>query len=158
MNVIYLDVLKRKPQNFVNEKEKNQTTVAYGDGQQNGRECEQKLSNANITEVQTSVFCSGVQIKQQKITSTPVFFGGDTYVNRYTEKNTMFFFYDWLYDQPDGFEYNYYKRQMIGAPRFWANSQKYDINNLGELFNIEAISNLINGTTVNATTCLIELN
>ena len=112
--------------------------------------CEQKLSDSGITEIQTSVFCSGVQLKQQKIASTPVFFGGDTYVNRYTEKNTMFFFYDWLYDQPDGFEYNYYQRNMIGAPRFWVNSQRYDINNLGELFNIEAISNLINGTVVSA--------
>jgi hypothetical protein len=62
------------------------------------------------------------------ITQTPVFFGGDTYVNRYTEKNNMFFFYDWLYGQPDGYEYNYILRHMIAEPRFWANSQLYDVS------------------------------
>lgn len=107
--------------------------------------CEQKISDSGIQTITTSTFCQGIgQLLQQVISSTPVFFGGDTYINRYTEKNTMFFFYDWLYGQPDGFEYNYYLRNMIGAPRFWANSQRYDINNLGELFNIGNLENLLN--------------
>ena len=104
--------------------------------------CEQKLSDSGIQTITTSVFCP-TQLKQQIISQTPVFFGGDTYINRYTEKNTMFFFYDWLYGQPDGFEYNYYLRNMIGAPRFWLNSQTYDVNSLGELFNIGNIANIL---------------
>jgi len=65
---------------------------------------------------------------------TPVLNGGDTYVTRYTEKNTMFFFYDWLYDQPDGYEFDYHIRKMLPFPTYWMNSQKFDtsefINNL----------------------------
>jgi hypothetical protein len=36
------------------EKEKNQTTVAYGDGQQNGREYEQKLSKGHDCNIVTA--------------------------------------------------------------------------------------------------------
>ena len=42
----------------------------------------------------------------------------------------MMFFHDWLYDQPDGFEYNYYLRNMIPNPRFRLNSTLYDVQNL----------------------------
>jgi hypothetical protein len=42
----------------------------------------------------------------------------------------MFFFYDWLYGQPDGFEYNYFLHQMIPSPRFAVNSIKYDPSDL----------------------------
>jgi len=69
----------------------------------------------------------------KKITLTPVFFGGDTFVNRYTEKNSMFFFYDWLYGQPDGYEFNYLLRQMIPEPKFWVNSTKYDISDFSNI-------------------------
>ena len=102
--------------------------------------CEQKLSDSNVEDIATSTSCpllddttSTYQLHKRVINNTPIFFGGDTYINRYTEKNNMFFFYDWLYGQPDGFEYNYILRQMIPQPRFWLNSQKYDLNSLGEL-------------------------
>jgi hypothetical protein len=99
--------------------------------------CEQKLSNANVYLTPTSATCfeSGCNAKRKPvihkiISRTPVFFNGDTYVNRYTEKNNMFFFYDWLYGQPDGFEYNYLLRQMIPRPRFWMNSEKFEVSDL----------------------------
>lgn len=57
---------------------------------------------------------------------SPVIFGGDTYVTRYTEKNTMFFFYDWLYDQPDGYEFNYHLKKNVPFPMFWMNTELYD--------------------------------
>jgi hypothetical protein len=47
----------------------------------------------------------------------------------------MMFYFDWLYGQPDGFEYNYYLRSMIPNPRFSVNSIAYDVNNISELFN-----------------------
>lgn len=53
-------------------------------------------------------------------------FNGDTYIGRYTEKNTFFYFWDWLYGQPDGFEFDYKLRYMLNFPRYWANFEKYD--------------------------------
>jgi hypothetical protein len=59
------------------------------------------------------------------IEQSPNVFGGDTYIGRYTEKNTFFYFYDWLYDQPDGYEFDYTLRYMINKPEFWANFNKF---------------------------------
>ena len=74
----------------------------------------------------------------------PVFFGGDTFVSRYTEKNTMFFFTDWLAGQPDGTEFNYSDYQAVSHPRFWMNTGKYDISvivdSLASLFKTNNIS------------------
>ncbi len=60
---------------------------------------------------------------------SPVLFGGDTYVTRYTEKNTMFFFNDWLYDQPDGFEFDYHIRRMLPYSAYWVDTKTPDIPN-----------------------------
>lgn len=95
--------------------------------------CEQKLSNSNVQEL-SSVTCNSVSKKRFVIPRTPILFGGDTYINRYTEKNNMCFFYDWLYNEPDGFEYNYYLKSMIPHPRFRLNSQLYDSSDLAEIF------------------------
>ena len=53
-------------------------------------------------------------------------YGGDIYVGRYTEKNTFFFFADWLYEQPDGTQFNYPSNSMIAYPRFWANFDRFE--------------------------------
>ena len=99
--------------------------------------CEQKLSSSDVTTRRIGRYCNQadcngnikhVEIQHKIIVKTPVFFNGDTYVNRYTEKNNMFFFYDWLYGQPDGYEYNYALRQMIPFARFAANTEGYDTN------------------------------
>jgi len=60
-------------------------------------------------------------------TTSPVLFNGDTYVTRYTEKNTMFFFYDWMNGQPDGFEFDYLLRKMIPHPAYWMNTTEFDV-------------------------------
>jgi len=60
-------------------------------------------------------------------TRSPVLHNGDTYVGRYTEKNTMFFFYDWLNGQPDGATYNYKLRKYISHPRFWMDTDPFDV-------------------------------
>lgn len=57
-------------------------------------------------------------------------FGGDNYVGRYTKKNTFFFFYDWLYKQPDEFQHDYRKYVMIPYPRYWINTEKYNTGQL----------------------------
>lgn len=60
-----------------------------------------------------------------------IFFGGDTFVGRYTEKNTMFFFTDWLGgNMPDGTAFDYSLYQAIAHPRFWMNTSKYNVQNI----------------------------
>ena len=81
------------------------------------------------------------------IPSTTELFGGDTYVCRFTEKNPMFFFYDWLYGDPNGYEYNYLDSQMIGEPRYWTNSNKYDVSQF-QVTNIPAFATLFNNANL----------
>jgi hypothetical protein len=106
------------------------------------------IPNCNNTFDYTSLTTYNVYSSQcqttftlKRINTTPVIFGGDTYINRYTEKNFMLFFYDWLYGQPDGTEFNYYQVQNVPEPRFWANTTKYDTSYLSE-----AISDISNPT------------
>jgi hypothetical protein len=68
-----------------------------------------------------------------------IVFGGDVYIGRYTEKNTFFYFYDWLMDQPDGTEFDYRLRSMVSNPRFWADFTKFDTN----LFVSKFISSIV---------------
>ena len=94
--------------------------------------CEQKIGTAGniFNQYNTSALCDNNPVRQLKLTTTPMLFGGDIFINRYTEKNSMFFFYDWLYGQPDGFEYNYAIRNMIPFARFYANSERFDSSDL----------------------------
>jgi hypothetical protein len=61
-------------------------------------------------------------------TKSPVLFGGDIYIGRFTEKNTMFFFYDWLYNLPDGAEFDYRLYKMILHPKFWMDTEPFSID------------------------------
>jgi hypothetical protein len=100
--------------------------------------CEQKIGSAGnkFQLVNTGITCPGItttpdsRLFLNTLQRTPLFFGGDTFINRYTEKNTFFYFYDWLYGQPNDFEYNYYQHQMIPSPKFAVNSIKYDVSDL----------------------------
>lgn len=57
--------------------------------------------------------------------NSDVLFGGDVYINRFTEKNSFFYFYNWLFDQPDEFEYDYSLYQNVPYARFWVNNTQY---------------------------------
>jgi hypothetical protein len=57
-------------------------------------------------------------------------YGGDTYINRYTEKVIMPFFWDFLKGQPDGFVYDYRLRANVMFPMFWANFERYDLSKM----------------------------
>ena len=65
---------------------------------------------------------------------TTVLFGGDIYINRYTEKNTFLFFYDWLYGQPNGAQFNYQQHQMLPYPRYWANFNQFQTSDFTSSF------------------------
>lgn len=65
------------------------------------------------------------QVKPQAgvtIGPSPVMFGGDTYINRYTEKNPMMFFNDWLLNAPEDFKYDYRNYMNVPYPMFWINN------------------------------------
>jgi hypothetical protein len=101
--------------------------------------CEQQLAKTSTITVGPYTCQTGEQYNLTTL-SSPAFYNGDTYINRYTEKNTMFFFNNWLYGQPDGFEYNYLLQKMVPFPRFWTNSKEYDIveiapNSLSDIIN-----------------------
>jgi hypothetical protein len=61
-------------------------------------------------------------------------FGGDVYINRYTEKNTFFYFYDWLSKQPDGAQLDYNQHKMIPYPRYWANFNGFQTSDFTSSF------------------------
>ncbi len=81
--------------------------------------------------------------KRKNISRSEVLFNGDVYISRYTEKNTFFYFYDWLDGQLDGFEFDYLSRKMMPYPRYWMNSQRYDASDFttGLVGNIANIAN-----------------
>ena len=59
-------------------------------------------------------------------------FGGDIYIGRYTEKTTFFYFYEWLFGQPDGYEFDYLKHRMLLFPTYWLNSYKFETSDFVE--------------------------
>ena len=61
-----------------------------------------------------------------KYTDSAVLFGGDTYINRYTEKNQYLFFNDWLIDQPEDYTHNYlFYQNIVGTYYFVDNRKAY---------------------------------
>jgi hypothetical protein len=114
--------------------------------------CEQKVIELDVADV--SIECDGETIVQRVITSTDVYFGGDTYINRYTEKNNMFFFNNWLYKQPNGTIFNYFLNQTVPQARFWLNTEPYDTSSLlggGEDGIVDALINFLLGNNTSLT-------
>jgi len=70
-----------------------------------------------------------VRYDEETLIKSPVMFGGDCYVNRYTEKTVMPFFWDFLKGQPDNYPYDYLKRQNIPHPRYWMNTERFSMSN-----------------------------
>jgi len=65
-----------------------------------------------------------------KVYSSGVQFGGDIYINRYTEKNPFFYYTKWLFNVPNGtaFDYSQYSNPLY--PRYWANFDKFDSSSI----------------------------
>ena len=62
-------------------------------------------------------------------------FGGDCYVNRYTEKSIMPFFWDYLdQSERDGFTYDYRLYANVPFPTYWMNTEKYRLDELCKAF------------------------
>ena len=78
-------------------------------------------------------------ISANGVYKTGVLFGGDIYINRYTEKNTMFFFNTWLKDEEEPlYVFDYTSYPNLPYPKYWINnvqnhtffSSFYDYRNL----------------------------
>ena len=69
-----------------------------------------------------------IDINNPPNATSEVIFGGDTYIGRYTEKNTFFYFFDWMYDLPDQFEYDYRLRKMMPYPTYWMDTHDFQVN------------------------------
>jgi hypothetical protein len=65
--------------------------------------------------------------------NTDTLFGGDVYINRYTEKNPYFFFNTWLIDSLDGTEFDFTNHINGPAPRYYAIFNKFETSD----FNIQ---------------------
>lgn len=76
-------------------------------------------------------------------------FGGDVYINRFTEKNTFFFFNNWLVGQPDMFEFNYTKYINIPYPRHWRNSEEWKVHFLSFPTDQTSFDNISTGGGIN---------
>jgi hypothetical protein len=61
-----------------------------------------------------------------KVYSSGLQFGGEIYINRYTEKNPFFFYTKWLFNVPNGTAFNYSEYSNPLYPRYWANFDKFD--------------------------------
>jgi hypothetical protein len=90
-------------------------------------DCEFKFNYNDLLSSNVSSSCPYI-LNQRRVPSTGILFKGDTYINRFAEKNTMLFFYNWMYDLPNGTEFNYFLYQMLPQTRYWMNSDKYDIS------------------------------
>ena len=62
--------------------------------------------------------------------SSSAIFSGDIFITRYTEKVIMPIFAQYLLGQPDEFTFDYSQHVNVPYPRFWLNSQKFDMTRL----------------------------
>jgi len=62
--------------------------------------------------------------------TTDIVYGGDCYINRYSEKVIMPFFWDFQKDMPDGMPYDYKLRANVPRPVFWMDTKKFELSQL----------------------------
>jgi hypothetical protein len=87
-----------------------------------------QLESCVLLPVSTAVHTSSVEANA--VFASPVLFGGDVYVNRYTEKNCFPLFHEWMFNFADGTEWDYMSYPMLPYPRYWMNTTQYEITNL----------------------------
>lgn len=93
---------------------------------------------SSIVQIPTdSCVLSTIADKNLVFSSLEPIFGGDVYINRYTEKNAYPFFNTWLYNVPDGTEFNYNNYINGPQPVYWANFENYDVTDFGINVNID---------------------
>jgi len=72
---------------------------------------------------------------------SPVIFNGDIYINRYTEKNPMLFFNDWLINVAEDYSYNYRNYINIPYPAYWIDNQQIPSHLISTASNYRRLDN-----------------
>lgn len=67
------------------------------------------------------------------VTTKPLF-GGDNYINRYTEKTVMPFWWNFMKGEPDGTPFDYRRYTNIPFPRYWMNTEKFRLDEMTKIF------------------------
>lgn len=81
--------------------------------------------------------------------TSPVVFGGDTYINRYTEKNPFYYFNDWLVNAPPDYEYNYRNYINQPYPRYWIDNTLVTLDILGIMSRLRHLDAQVNAGNIN---------
>jgi hypothetical protein len=76
----------------------------------------------SIKQIPVSTCVEATEPDAGKKFTSPVLFGGDIYINRFTEKNSMLFFNTWMMGEPDETEFDYTAYAALPYPRFWINN------------------------------------
>ena len=61
------------------------------------------------------------------LTNSGTVFGGDIYIGKYSEKNTLYYFNQWLNGEPDGAIFNYAQHKMFEFTAFWMDTDPFDL-------------------------------
>ena len=90
------------------------------------------INNFGVNYIGAATYNTNGTIKCPTVTAYQTYplFGGDIYINRYTEKNSFFYFQDWMYDLPDKTEWDYLKYRMFPYPSYWYNSEALSITEI----------------------------
>jgi hypothetical protein len=103
---------------------------------------------SSVMQIPTDSCIYPINISQDNPFRTGVIFGGDVYINRYTEKNPYMFFNTWMFDMPNRTEYDYRNYVNGPAPRYWVNFEKFD----GEDFSVDILPSGLTGPLISFTT------
>ena len=85
---------------------------------------------SSITQIPIHTCVEKIVLTKNKPQSSSVYFGGDVYINRYTEKNSFPLFNNWLFNVPDGTDFNYKYYANVPYPRYWSAFEDLDFNDI----------------------------
>lgn len=83
-----------------------------------------------ITQIPVSTCVEKISYTKGYPHTSPVYFRGDIYINRYTEKNTFPLFNQWLFNMPDGTDFDYKLYANVAYPRYWSSFEGIDFNDI----------------------------
>jgi hypothetical protein len=73
--------------------------------------------------------CNPITTRLKTYSSGPIF-GGDTYINRFTQKRKLQYFNQTEFQENNGHEFDYRKYYNLPYARYWMNTFKYDLSSL----------------------------
>ncbi len=96
------------------------------------------LGSSSPVSMHSCVLSFSDSTEPDALTESPILYGGDCIITRFTYQKRMQFFSQNLAGTdpitnarfPDGIEYDYRKYRNIGYPRFWIDTTKYDFSEL----------------------------